>query len=176
MDKVTQSDHNLVWAELSLEKLLGIQKIRTGDSRKATRKIFLFGKATKENWEDYRTQLNHVIENNYRKMLKKNESKEETEDKANELWDLIEKAIGKAAANNIPTAKIKKDKPKTDTKRRPYQKELKILARLQKVAKEREGREVDEIDQLLYNEQINIINRETEAEVPNIIGNISYTW
>ena len=85
MDKVIQSDHNLVWAELSLEKLLGIQKIRTGDSRKATRKIFLFGKATKENWEDYRTQLNHVIENNYRKMLKKNESKEETGDKANEL-------------------------------------------------------------------------------------------
>ena len=173
MDMVTQSDHNLVWAEVGLEEILGPQKAETGDSQKATRKVYLYEKATKENWEDYRTQLDHAVKSNYRKLLERSKGKERIEREIDELWEVIEKAIGKAAANNVLVVKIKRDRAEVGITRRPYQKELKMLARLQKKTKDREGQEVDEINKMLYNEQINIINREAGAEVPKLIDKVS---
>src|SRR5205814_2352317 len=120
MDMVTQSDHNLVWAEVGLEEILGPQKAETGDSWKATRKVYLYEKATKENWEDYRTQLDHVVKSNYRKLLERSKGKERIERETDELWEVIERAIGIAAANNIPVVKIKRDRAEAGATRRPY--------------------------------------------------------
>jgi ribonuclease HI len=174
MEGITQSDHNLVWARISLKGIIGTQRASTGDSRKATQKVYIYNKATKENWEDYRAQLDNILKVNYGKIQRRGEENEENENRADELWDLIERAIGKAAARNIPRTRIRKNEKKTQS--RPYQKELKMLARLQKIAKDKEDQEVDEVDHLLYNEQILNINRSAEIEIPEWPNRVSSAW
>lgn len=177
MELVTQSDHNLVWVEINTRGLLRAPRVRTGDSRKATKKVYTYDKATKENWEDYRTQLDNIVSVEYGKYQKERAKRKETRS-VDRLWDIVSKAVGKAAANNIPRTRVSKyeDIVEPRKERKPYQKELKLLARLQKIMNNRENEEIDEIDRFLYDEQITSINRLLETEIPCTPKRINRQW
>ena len=57
MELCTESDHNLIWAKISLDSVLSLGWSYTSNRQKIERKIFLYKDVTKENWEDYTGEL-----------------------------------------------------------------------------------------------------------------------
>ena len=53
METVTDSDHEIVWIQLDSSGILEKNKQRSRKGQKETRRLYLYHKATEENWNDY---------------------------------------------------------------------------------------------------------------------------
>ena len=115
MELCTESDHNLIWAKISLDSVLSLGRSYTSNRQKIERKIFLYKDATRENWEDYTGELEKLCKSLDVKKGKNSSPTPETnwtekEEKINTLWDRIVDAILTAANKHIPSKKIKQTK------------------------------------------------------------------
>jgi exonuclease III len=90
MEFRTDSDHNLIWAQISLNSIFSFTNRRNQEGKIKRRKIFLYNEATKENWEDYTAELEKLIQapDRVRGLTKKNKEVEEEEEP---VWVINEK-------------------------------------------------------------------------------------
>jgi hypothetical protein len=61
MEFYTNSDHNLIWAQLELTPVLRYKEGQSAGREEIKRKIFLYNEATKENWEEYAIELEKLV-------------------------------------------------------------------------------------------------------------------
>ena len=92
-----------------------ILRLRIGDTagrKSIERKIFLYKDTTKENWDDFTTDLEKfcqdlTVEPESKLFFSQKEEQEKEESLINDLWDSIVKAILNSANKHIPSKKIK---------------------------------------------------------------------
>src|SRR5437764_257156 len=78
METVTDSDHGIVWIQLDSSGILEKNKQRSRKGQKETRRLYLYHKATEENWSEYSQEVEKIIRN-ATKRKKKNRYKVEEE-------------------------------------------------------------------------------------------------
>ena len=61
MEFCTDSDHNLIWAQIRLDPVLSFGKEYTTHHQNIERKIFLYKDTMKENWEDFTKELEKLL-------------------------------------------------------------------------------------------------------------------
>jgi len=82
METVTDSDHGIVWIQLDSSGILEKNKQRSRKGQKETRRLYLYHKATEENWNEYSQEVEKIIRN-AAKREKKNRYKAEKESELN---------------------------------------------------------------------------------------------
>ena len=108
MDVYTNSDHEAMIARIDLKHLSASQSAAACKRSKQTRTVFLCDKASEENWENYRKQIDSLLKKStsIAKMLRKTQQQREESPELDELWDDISKAILAAARCNLPKKKV----------------------------------------------------------------------
>jgi len=167
MSLVTGSDHNLVWLFLNLGEILRFKTKRRKEETIYKRRIFLYNKATNENWEGYKSMLERLLrhtEEGQEKVI----GKEEKEREVNERWDQIESAILKAANRHIPSKWVKniREEVNKNVDRSPIFKDSRNLRRIARKAIKSIGEIADQVDRLLFDCQIQSINERNNSQVP----------
>ncbi|CAG8459395.1 9337_t:CDS:2, partial [Gigaspora margarita] len=104
IEDVTGSDHGLVWCLLEINKILRFSETSKNNKHQQTRKVFLYYKATEENWKGYRSCLNHKLGTKSKKLR---HDAGRLEEEVNEEWDIISRAILQATNKNILHIKVK---------------------------------------------------------------------
>src|SRR5690242_5331563 len=62
MDVFTNSDHGAMIVKIDLKHLSSSQSATAYKRNKQTRTVFLYNKASKENWEDFRKQMDRLLQ------------------------------------------------------------------------------------------------------------------
>jgi hypothetical protein len=125
MDICTHSDHKAVTAKLVLDYLVvpsSAAKVRRSGQK---RTVFLYDKATKDDWDDYRAELErrlcgkvNIAEINNSSRSDRNREEEQV---MNNWWDQISNGILTAAKRTLPKKRIDNTMP---NKRRPKETRL----------------------------------------------------
>src|SRR5260364_217343 len=108
MSTWTDSDHNAVIAKIYLGHLIEKKSLSTIKQREQKRTIYLYDKASEEDWENYAMLLQRLQEGNQNlnnlegEEMNNNTGKKELD----YLWDIIQNAIIKAANQTLPKKKI----------------------------------------------------------------------
>jgi len=106
-DCITGSDHEFVLAEIELSEFLKINTAARNRKKKYVRKVYEYGKARREDWESFRTDLQQTIEKKPSiKYLEGREASHDGKQLINKVWDAISDSIIYAANKNIPYKKI----------------------------------------------------------------------
>src|SRR5260364_369720 len=105
------SDHKLVWAEVETDTILHYGKLQRRKKSRPSRRVFLYHKATEENWESYSKCINALLRK--KEIHNLEETAQSNEAKINKEWKIISSAILKAAMKHIPWINIKKTKTQT---------------------------------------------------------------
>ena len=150
METITDSDHGMVWIQLDSSGILEKNKQRNKKGQKETRRLYLYHKATEENWSDYGQEVEKIIRN-ATKRRKKNRYKAEEEPKfdIDEEWELIAKAIQTAASKHIPLTKIQDSNNqvrKEATKFLTYSR-AKVLVRIYRKRSKALGQNIDDLEE-----------------------------
>ncbi|CAG8771553.1 8999_t:CDS:2, partial [Gigaspora margarita] len=103
---LTGSDHKLVWAEIETSAILNYSKLRKKERKGPTRKVFLYYKATEENWESYSKHVNSILKT--KKSVKGKLSAKCSKMGIDKEWKTISSAILKVAMKHIPWITVKK--------------------------------------------------------------------
>ncbi|CAG8825730.1 45182_t:CDS:2, partial [Gigaspora margarita] len=108
---LTSSDHKIVVASLSLKHLIKTYSKAETKKRGLVRTIFLYDKASKENWKSYQVKLERIIRRNKVKLQACFGS--EVDQSIDEAWEIISNALSQAAKKHIPRKKILKTNNQT---------------------------------------------------------------
>src|SRR5207253_1490976 len=168
METITDSNYGMVWIQLDSSEILEKNKQRNKKGQKETRRLYLYHKATEENWNDYRHEVEKIIRN-ATKRKKKNRHKAEEEPKPdiNEEWELIAKAIQAAASKHIPSTKTQDSNNqvrKEATKSLTYSK-AKVLGRIYRKGSKALGQNIDNLERVRLDAQIEHLNTEYEKKI-----------
>ena len=168
METITDSDYRMVQIQLDSSRIIEKNKQRNKKRQKETRRLYLYHKATEENWNDYRHEVEKIIRN-ATKRKKKNRHKAEEEPKPdiNEEWELIAKAIQAAASKHIPSTKtqdsnnqVRKEATKSFTYSR-----AKVLVRIYRKGSKALGQNIDNLERVILDAQIEHLNIEYEIKI-----------
>ena len=112
IELVTESDYNLIWAQIKLDLILRLRIGDTAGRKSIERKIFLYKDTTKENWDNFTRDLKKSCQDitieSQKKLFSPQEAEQEKKERLiNDLWDNILKAILKSANKHILSKKIK---------------------------------------------------------------------
>jgi len=88
MTTETGSDHSLVAVELLLDHLEFKDSLAQSKKKGVKRTIFLYDKATEENWYNYKNKLQHLLEKKLNRRLWLEEYSEENSDRSLDTIDL----------------------------------------------------------------------------------------
>ena len=162
---ITGSDHKIVTASLEVNKILRYGKLNRRDKNKPTRKIFLYHKATSEDWEAYSTRVEHLIFMKGRTRVIEN-----THDlpiDINVEWDRISSAIMKAALEHIPWVNVKKTvtQERASTPRSSVYSESKFLYHIIKKSKKSLQEKINPVEKEGLNRRINEINQLHQTQI-----------
>ena len=172
MGTVTGSDHELPIVEILLDRSNCADLNCRAGQTSSSRMVWKLDKATKENWDNYRTALWNKIKKNLPQWLLKDEQTKESyqvpEQRVciDQLWDIIEAAIWKAAIETLPKKKVqnKKKSVKKD-KESSTKKVAKEFGRLIKsVANNKNAHHMISS----WNNKIKSINSSAGTGIPNI--------
>src|SRR5207237_10452007 len=103
---ITNSDYSIVWLLIDSSDLLEKNKIRNKKKQNETRRIYLYHKATKEDWDAYSQKVEQIF-THAEKKPKKQDIRIDNIEKENidESWDTIIKAITTTANEFILSTK-----------------------------------------------------------------------
>lgn len=108
MDIYTSSDHAAMIARIDLGHLGATQSAASCRKKGYTRTVFLCDKATNENWEDYRKQLDSLLKKSTRiqNLLSVQSRHEKFQLDLDGLWEDISESIITAAKCNLPKKRV----------------------------------------------------------------------
>src|SRR5947209_16463055 len=108
---IMDSDHNIVWLQIDGANLFEKNKSTSKKQQSEVRRIYLYHKATRENWEAYEHKVEKIIMNSEKRKRKAKEIiQENIEESIDESWEVIAKAITIAANECIPSIKTQNTK------------------------------------------------------------------
>ncbi|CAG8819080.1 6663_t:CDS:2, partial [Gigaspora rosea] len=106
-DCITGSDHEFILAEIELSEFLKVNTAARNRKKKYMRKVYEYGKARREDWESFRSDLQQTIEKKPSiKYLEGQEVSHDSKQLINKVWDAISDSIRYAANKNISYKKI----------------------------------------------------------------------
>ena len=110
MDLCTNSDHKAVIAKMDLSYLITPYSAAEIKKENFKRTVFLYDKASKEDWENYRQELDTFLERkisiqDLQRFSRTNEGTRNN-DRINEWWDVISNSIVEVARKHIPKKKV----------------------------------------------------------------------
>jgi uncharacterized protein YqgV (UPF0045/DUF77 family) len=114
MDICTNSDHDVVLAKLDLKHLIATWGLAELKKLGQQRTIYLYDKATKEDWENYKTELDQQLKKKINIQDLKNMSynlsntsmSTNIENRLDNWWDIISNGIQAAARKSLPKKKV----------------------------------------------------------------------
>jgi hypothetical protein len=110
MDIFTGSDHGAVLAKMELGHLISLVSYAELKRENFNRSVFLYDEATKEDWDNYRAEVERILKNKENLIQNLSDpsltSEEESQKLLDEAWDLISKSILAAAQKMLPKKKI----------------------------------------------------------------------
>ncbi|CAG8672809.1 156_t:CDS:1, partial [Paraglomus occultum] len=114
MDICTNSDHNVVLAKLDLKHLIATWSSADLKRLGQQRTIYLYDKATKEDWENYKAELDQQLKKKINIQDLKNVSYNlnnasvptNTKNRLDNWWNIICNGIQSAARKSLPKKKI----------------------------------------------------------------------
>ena len=166
---VTDSDHGIVWIQLDSSGILEKNKQRSRKGQKETRRLYLYHKATEENWNEYSQEVEKIIRN-AAKRKKKNRYKAEKEPELDidEEWELIAKAIQAAASKYIPSTKIQdtNNQVRKEATRSLIYSRAKVLGRIYRKGSKATGQNIDDLEKAILDAWIEHLNAEYEVNIP----------
>ena len=92
-ETITDSNHSIVWLQIDSSDLFEKNKVRLKKNQGETRRIYLYHKATKENWDAYRQKIDRLLIGTKEKRKKQHPKTDGTEE---ESVDKIQEQIVKA--------------------------------------------------------------------------------
>jgi exonuclease III len=163
----TGSDHSLVATELTLEHLEIKSSLAQIKRKGEKRTIFLYDKATKENWDNYRNKLQYLLRKRVSEELWHYDTQENAVETLDQEWDNISRSIKQAAEEEIPRKKVlnsgcNKAPKKVYTE---LQIAVNLIRKLVKRCKKEKGTSRTEKEQIELEEQIEKVNRNTESSI-----------
>jgi exonuclease III len=109
MSSYTNSDHGAAVARIELNHLVALHKVSKLKKFEQCRTVFLYEKASKEDWEKYREELNKMFKNkNLMQRTEKGDMEyaDRSVQKLDEIWEIISRSILEAARKALPKKKI----------------------------------------------------------------------
>jgi len=169
-DTVTNSDHAIVIAKM----ITGIRKktrsLACEKRLKGKRWSFLLDKATEENWEDYKTKLDSLLEKKLN--IKKNEYDLTYLESLNkdDLWDIIATSIIKSTRTTLPGKKSTVGNHTSEKKKesKNIRKDLKIIGSICQQCSLKVGQQINSADKYSINTKIARINSLYETEIEEL--------
>ena len=181
MDLCTGSDHHLVWADLFTKPLLGtrLQNIQK-ETILSTRKIYLYDKASTEDWNKYKNLIEKYIQEEKNKETKRKKplTPDTAETKINSQWEKLTRWIHTAASKSLPFKKIKntlEEKQKLVTWN-PRYKWIKELRKLGRRATQNLMSNINPMEKLEINNLIDRINNLNETIIPKVETRWETAW
>ena len=152
METITDSDHGIVWIQLDSSGILEKNKQRSRKGQKETRRLYLYYKATEENWSKYSQEVEKIFRN-AAKRKKKNRYKAEKESELDidEEWELIAKAIQAAASKHIPSTKTQdtNNQVRKEATRSLIYSRAKVLGRIYRKGSKAIGQNIDDLEKAI---------------------------
>ena len=168
METITDSDHGIVWIQLDSSRILEKNKQRSRKGQKETRRLYLYHKATEENWNKYSQEVEKIIRN-AAKRKKKNRYKAEKESELDidEEWELIAKAIQAAASKHIPSTKTQdtNNQVRKEATRSLIYSRAKVLRRIYRKGAKATGQNIDDLEKAILDARIGHLNAEYEVNI-----------
>ena len=169
-DTITGSDHSIVVTTMLSGIIEKTRSTACNKRLKGKQWVFQLDKAKEEDWENYRTKLDHTLEKKLRiPEENKISQKIEIQDK-NLLWDIIASSIINCAKASLPGKKISVGNTKASKLRESniLKKDLRKLGSISQICTKNIGLQIDNLERDRVNTIIANINSAYETDIEYI--------
>ena len=164
---ITFSDHNIISATLLSGVDLSISRNATHRRTRTKRIVFDTKNTSEEKWKEYSKTLDQIISNDWLENIKHCKVDDKKIQSIDVKWDIINKAIDKAAKKTLPKEKVRKKlvQELPDQVLQAARKEVKELSKLCRKCKHNLAKSIEAIDKIAIEIKIKEVEKYSEEEI-----------